>query len=74
MRLVFHYRPDRVRNHIRICFLSYRISAKLRIEWLARGKHREMPLNLSELQQIKIGKLRLGKKPVKHLLQISQRN
>ena len=68
MRPVFHYCPDRVRNHIRICFLSYWISARLGIEWLARGEHREVPLILSELQQIRIGKLRLGKKPVKTLI------
>ncbi len=63
---VFHYRPDRVRNHIRICFLSYWINARLGIEWPGRGEHREVPLILSELQQIKIKKLRLGKKNSKN--------
>lgn len=68
MRPVFHYRPDRVRNHIRICFLAYWISARLGTEWLACGETREVPLILAELQQIRIGKLRLGKKPVRTLI------
>lgn len=68
MRPVFHYRPDRVRNHIRICFLAYWISARLGTEWLACGETREVPLILGELQQIRIGKLRLGKKTVRTLI------
>lgn len=68
MRPVFHYRPDRVRNHIRICFLAYWISARLGSEWITRGESREVPLLLAELQQIRIGKLRIGKKTVKTLI------
>ncbi|MEI7813110.1 MAG: IS1634 family transposase [Ignavibacteria bacterium] len=68
VRPVFHYRPDRVRNHIRICFLAYWISARLGTEWLACGETREVPLLLAELQQIKIGKLRVGRKTVKTLI------
>ena len=29
MRPVFHRKPERVLNHVRICFLSYWISARL---------------------------------------------
>lgn len=67
-RPVFHYRIDRVRNHMRICFLAYWISARLKNEWHALAETREVPLILRELQQIRIGKLRIGKKPVKTLM------
>src|SRR5712691_381119 len=33
VRPVFHWRPDRVRNHVRICFLAYWLSAKLERQW-----------------------------------------
>ena len=68
MRPIFHYRIDRVRNHIRLCFLAYWISARLKREWNALQETREVPLVLRELQQIRIGKLRLGKKPAKALM------
>jgi transposase len=68
MRPIFHYRPDRVRNHIRICFLAYWLSARLGTEWLAQGETREVPLILAQLQQIRIGKLRVREKVVKTLI------
>ena len=33
VRPVYHYRPDRVVNHIRLCFVSYWLSARLGFEW-----------------------------------------
>src|SRR5213076_2249178 len=33
VRPVFHWRSDRVRNHVRICFLAYWLSAKLERQW-----------------------------------------
>lgn len=68
MRPIFHQKDDRVRNHIRICFLAYWISARLRNAWKEKGEHREVPLILRELQQIKVGKLRMGDTPLKTVL------
>jgi len=68
MRPIYHQRDDRVRNHIRICFLAYWISARLGREWREMGEHREVPLVLRELQQIKVGKLRIGSAPLKTIL------
>lgn len=68
MRPIYHYRPDRVRNHIRICFLAYWLSARIGNEWLTRGETREVPLILAQLQKIRIGKLRVKEKIVKTLI------
>jgi transposase len=68
MRPIYHQRDDRVRNHIRICFLAYWISARLASAWKHMGEHREVPLVLRELQQIKVGKLRVGDAPLKTVL------
>ncbi len=68
MRPIYHQRDDRVRNHIRICFLAYWISARLGNEWRKLGESREVPLVLRELQQIRIGKLRAGNAPLKTVL------
>jgi transposase len=32
VRPVYHYRPDRVVNHVRICFIAYWLSARLALE------------------------------------------
>src|SRR4029077_14585238 len=34
VRPVFHWRPDRVRNHVRLFFIAYWLCAKLAHEWL----------------------------------------
>lgn len=68
MRPIFHHRIDRVRNHVRICFLAYWISARLKNEWHIFSETREVPLVLRELQQIRIGRLRVGNLPVKTLM------
>lgn len=68
MRLIYHQRDDRVRNHIRIWFLAYWISARLGKTWKELGERREAPLVLKELQQIKVGKLRVGHAPLKMVL------
>ncbi len=60
VRPIFHQKDNRVRNHIRICFLSYWMSSRLRLEWQQKGEKREVPLILKELQQIRMGKLKLG--------------
>jgi transposase len=68
LRPIYHQRDDRVRNHIRICFLAYWISARLGSAWKEQGECRGVPLVLRELQQIKVGKLRVGDAPLKTVL------
>jgi hypothetical protein len=68
MRPIYHQRDDRVRNHIRICFLAYWISARLGCMWRKMGERREVPLVLRELQQIKVGKLRVADTPLKTVM------
>lgn len=60
VRPVFHWRPDRVINHVRLCFLSYWISARLGGEWRAKGESEEVPRILRQLQTIRLGMLKLG--------------
>lgn len=57
VRPVFHYRPDRVRNHMRICFLAYWLSARLGREWRAKGEQGEVPRLLRAMQVIRVGTL-----------------
>jgi transposase len=60
VRPVYHWRPDRVINHVRLCFLSYWLSARLGGEWRARGETEEVPRILRHLQTIRVGLLRMG--------------
>ena len=59
VRPVFHYRPDRVRNHVRLCFLAYWISARLGKEWCMLKERGEVPRILRRLQTIRVGVLTL---------------
>jgi transposase len=68
VRPIYHQKDDRVRNHIRICFLAFWISTRLRSEWQAMGEHREVPLVLRELQHIKAGKLKVKNEALKTVL------
>ena len=61
VRPVHHRRPDRVINHVRLCFLAYWLSARLGGEWRAKGETEEVPRVLRQLQTIRLGRLRLGK-------------
>ena len=60
VRPVFHRRPDRVVNHVRLCFLAYWLSARLGAEWRAKGEREEVPRILRQLQTIRLGVLQLG--------------
>ena len=60
VRPVYHRRPDRVINHVRLCFLAYWLSARLGAEWRARGETQEVPRVLRQLQTIRLGHLQLG--------------
>lgn len=61
VRPVHHRRPDRVINHVRLCFLAYWLSARLGREWRAKGETEEVPRVLRQLQTIRLGRLRMGK-------------
>jgi transposase len=60
VRPVFHWRPDRVVNHVRLCFLAYWLSARLGGEWRAKGETEEVPRVLRHLQTIRLGSLQMG--------------
>lgn len=57
VRPVFHRRPDRVRNHIRIGFLAYWLSAKLDVQWRQKDQTIEVHNLLRQLQSIRLGRL-----------------
>lgn len=60
VRPIHHHRPDRVINHVRLCFLAYWLSARLGGEWRAKGETAEVPRVLRQLQTIRLGRLRIG--------------
>ena len=60
VRPVHHWRPDRVVNHVRLCFLAYWLSARLGGEWRGQGETEEVPRVLRHLQTIRVGQLRMG--------------
>jgi len=60
VRPVHHRRPDRVVNHVRLCFLAYWLSARLGGEWRAKGVSEEVPRVLRQLQTVRLGRLQMG--------------
>ena len=60
VRPIHHRRPDRVVNHVRLCFLAYWLSARLGGEWRAKGETEEVPRVLRHLQTIRLGLLQIG--------------
>jgi len=68
VRPVFHWRPDRVRNHVRICFLAYWLSAKLEVQWRQKDQTIEVHNLLRQLQTIRLGQLEAGGKIFKTLV------
>lgn len=68
VRPVHHRRPDRVINHVRLCFLAYWLSARLGGEWRARGETEEAPRILRHLQTIRLGTLRVGQNQARPLM------
>ena len=68
VRPIFHWRPDRVINHVRLCFLAYWISARLGKEWRDKGESEEVPRILRKLQTIRVGTLQLGDKISQRLM------
>lgn len=73
VRPVYHWRPDRVRNHVRICFLAYWLSARLGRQWRQKGEKGEVPRILRQLQTIRLGRLEVqGRKLATVQTQIPQ--
>jgi hypothetical protein len=68
VRPVHHHRPDRVRNHARICFLAYWLSARLELQWRQKGQTIEVHNLLRQLQSIRLGRLELGGKTFKTMV------
>jgi len=68
VRPVFHWRPDRVRNHVRICFLAYWLTAKLAVQWQQKDQSIEVHNLLRQLQSIRVGRLALGGQTLKTLV------
>jgi transposase len=68
VRPVFHHRPDRVRNHVRICFLAYWLTAKLERQWRQKDETIEVHNLLRQLQSIRLGRLEVQGKPLKTLV------
>jgi transposase len=65
VRPVFHHRPDRVRNHVRVCFLAYWLSAKLEVQWRQKDQTIEVHNLLRQLQCIRLGYLEIEGKTLK---------
>jgi transposase len=68
VRPIFHRRPDRVRNHVRLCFIAHWLSARLGSQWRDSGESGEVPRILRRLQSIRIGQLQVGEKPARSLM------
>lgn len=68
VRPVYHFRPDRVRNHVRICFLAYWLMAHLGQAWRALGEKGEVPRLLQQMQSIRVGFLSVKGSPLKTLM------
>jgi hypothetical protein len=60
VRPVFHWRPDRVRNHVRLCFIAYWLCAKLANEGQRKGETCEVQRLLLQLQAIRVGTLKIA--------------
>jgi len=68
VRPVFHRRPDRVRNHVRLCFVAYWLSAKLERQWRQHDQTIEVHNLLRQLQTIRLGRLEVQGKPFMTLM------
>ena len=68
VRPVFHRRPDRVRNHVRICFLAYWLTARLERQWRQKDETIEVHNLLRQLQSIRLGRLEVAGKALKTLV------
>jgi hypothetical protein len=67
VRPVFHWRPDRVINHVRLCFVAYWLSARLATQWRACAERGEVTRLLRLLQTIRLGTFHCGAQTAPHL-------
>ena len=67
VRPVFHWRPDRVINHVRLCFVASWLSARLATQWRACAERGEVTLLLRQLQTIRLGTFQCGPQTAPHL-------
>ena len=72
VRPVFHRKPERVINHVRICFLAYWISARLARQWRLCGETGEVTRILRQLQTIRLGSIHLKNEGLQVLQQITK--
>ena len=68
VRPIYHYRPDRVRNPVRICFIAYWLTARIGQAWRSVGEHGEVPNLLRQLQVIRVGMLTAKGCPLKAVM------
>ena len=68
VRPMFHRRPDRVRNHARICFIAYWLNAMLELQWRQKDQTIEVHNLLRQLQCIRLGRLELAGKTFKTVM------
>jgi len=60
VRPVYHRRPDRVINHVRLCFFVYWLSARLGGEWRGRGGDRRSAAHFAQPANHPVGRLAAG--------------
>jgi hypothetical protein len=72
VRPVFHWRPDRVINHVRLCFIAYWISARLATQWRGCGETGEVTRLLRQLQTIRLGQFHLGDESAPALARLTE--
>jgi transposase len=68
VRPMFHWRRDRVRNHVRLCFLAYWLTAKLERQWRQHDQTIEVHNLLRQLQTVRLGRLEVNGQPFKTLV------
>lgn len=67
-----HRKPERVINHVRICFLAYWISARLARQWRSCGETGEVTRILRQLQTIRLGAIHIKNRGLQVLKQITK--
>jgi hypothetical protein len=72
VRPVFHWRPDRVINHVRLCFIAYWLSAQLATQWRALGETGEVTRILRQLQAIRLGHFQLAENPASAIARLTE--
>lgn len=72
VRPVFHRKPERVLNHVRICFLAYWMSARLASQWRTSGETGEVTRILRELQTIRLGQISVGESDASCLTRLTK--